>query len=96
MSVAALIFIGLSCFPLIIVSEGIGSVSCGGSAPGVWPVAHDETDVFALQQSLVVNVVMGIVFTMDGHRLDITARAFTTDAYLFAVFKVKCDLVKIR
>ena len=95
MSVAALIFIELSCFPLIIVSEGIGAVSCGGTAPGVWPVAHNKTDVSALQQPLMVDVVMGIVLAVDGHGLDIAARAFTADAYLFTVFKVKCDLVKI-
>ena len=63
---------------------------------GVGRIAHDEADVTTLHEAVMFEVVAGVGFAVDGHRLDVAALALATDGNLLAIFQSQHHLVEIR
>ena len=66
-----------------------------GAALTVGYIAHDKTDITAINQLAVIQVVVAVRLPVDGHRLDIAPIALSGNCYCLAVLEVQCRLVKI-
>ena len=73
----------------------VGEILPGCATLVVRTFTHDEADVAALQQPLVVQIVVGVLLAIKQHRLDIASFALAAKSHPMTVFKMECGFIQV-